>query len=86
MLENGTYSTIAEDRVLRLTLLAPGIVEVILHGRRPAEITLAALMRPFSVVEGATTKFLQLRPIIRSTGDLRSRSRKHCPQHRPAFG
>lgn len=58
-LENGTYTTIAEiaagekinesyvARVLRLTLLAPDIVEAILDGRQPAEITLEALMKPF---------------------------------------
>jgi hypothetical protein len=37
------------SRVLRLTLLAPEIVEAILDGRQPAEMTLAALMRPFAV-------------------------------------
>ena len=36
-------------RVLRLTLLAPDIVEAILDGRQPAHITLAVLMRPFAV-------------------------------------
>ena len=57
MLENGTHATIAEiaaaekinesyvARVLRLTLLAPDIVEAILGGRQPAEMTLAGLMR-----------------------------------------
>jgi hypothetical protein len=61
MLENGTHATIAEiaaaekinesyvGRVLRLTLLAPDIVEAILGGRQPAELTLALLMRPFPV-------------------------------------
>jgi len=34
---------------LRLTLLAPVIVEAILDGRQPPELTLAALMRPFPV-------------------------------------
>ena len=54
LLENGTHVTIAEiapvekinetyvGRVLRLTLLAPDIVEAILNGRLPAEITLGA--------------------------------------------
>ena len=58
MLENGTHATIAEiaaaekinesyvGRVLRLTLLAPDIVEGILGGRQPPEVTLARLMRP----------------------------------------
>jgi hypothetical protein len=62
MLENGTHATIAEiaaaekinesyvGRVLRLTLLAPDIVEAILGGRQPAEMTLATLMRQFSVI------------------------------------
>jgi hypothetical protein len=35
--------------VMRLTLLAPDIVEAILDGRQPGEITLAALMRRFPV-------------------------------------
>ena len=59
MLENGTHATIAEiaaaekinesyvGRVLRLTLLAPDIVEAILGGRQPAEMTLAVLLRWF---------------------------------------
>ena len=50
MLENGTYATIAEiaaaetinesyvGRVLRLTLLAPDIVEMIMSGQQPAEL------------------------------------------------
>jgi hypothetical protein len=61
MLETGTYATIAEiataekinenyvGRVLRLTLLAPDIVEAIVGGQQPAEVTLAGLMRPFPV-------------------------------------
>jgi hypothetical protein len=61
MLESGEYTTIREiaaaekinetyvGRVLRLTLLAPGLVEMILCGRQPAEVTLAVLMRPFPV-------------------------------------
>jgi hypothetical protein len=45
MLETGTHA----GRVLRLTLLAPDIVEAILGGRQPAGLTLARLMRPFPV-------------------------------------
>jgi hypothetical protein len=36
-------------RVLRLTLLAPEIVEAILEGQQAAGFTLAVLMRPFPV-------------------------------------
>src|ERR1700682_1700099 len=58
MLENGTHATIAEiaaaekinesyvGRVLRLTLFAPDMVEAILNGQQPAEMTLAVLMQP----------------------------------------
>jgi ElaB/YqjD/DUF883 family membrane-anchored ribosome-binding protein len=35
--------------VLRLTLLAPDVVEAILDGRQPPERTLALMMRPFAV-------------------------------------
>ena len=61
MLELGEYATIAElaeregiapsymTRVLRLTLLAPDIVETILDGRQGPEVTLARVMGPFPV-------------------------------------
>ena len=64
LLETGVYGTIEEiaaaekinssyvSRLLRMTLLAPDIVEAILDGRQPAEITLAGLMTPFAVVWG----------------------------------
>ncbi|MGK7864883.1 hypothetical protein [Falsiroseomonas sp. E2-1-a4] len=35
--------------MLRLTRLAPGIVEAILNGRQPEGMTLPRLMAPFSV-------------------------------------
>ncbi|MCC5993805.1 MAG: hypothetical protein JJT99_14930 [Rhodobacteraceae bacterium] len=59
MLESGEYATIAElaeregiapsymTRVLRLTLLAPNIVDVILNGRQAPEVTLAQVLEPF---------------------------------------
>ncbi|MDN2565287.1 hypothetical protein N1F89_03555 [Aquibium sp. A9E412] len=59
MLESGEYATIAElaeregiapsymTRVLRLTLLAPDIVEAILDGKQGPEVTLARLLEPF---------------------------------------
>jgi hypothetical protein len=61
MLENGTHATIAEiataekinesyvGRILRLTLLAPDIIEGILGGQQPPQMTLAVLMKPFPV-------------------------------------
>lgn len=61
MLESGEYATIAElaeregiassymTRVLRLTLLAPDIVEAILDGRQGSEVTLAWVLKPFPV-------------------------------------
>jgi hypothetical protein len=61
MLENGTHATIAEiavaekinesyvGRVLRLTLLAPDIVESILNGRQHAGLKLDDFLRPFPI-------------------------------------
>lgn len=61
MLESGKHATIAEiaaaekinesyvGRVLRLTLLAPDIVEAILGGRQPARLQLDHLLRRFPV-------------------------------------
>jgi hypothetical protein len=61
MLENGTHATIAEiaavekinesyvGRILRLTLLAPDIVEAILDGCQPVDMSLALLTKPFPV-------------------------------------
>ena len=61
MLETGVFATVEEiaaaekispsyvGRVLRLTLLAPDLVEAILDGRQPTNVTLAVLMRPFAV-------------------------------------
>lgn len=61
LLESGEFATIAElaesegiapsymTRVLRLTLLAPDIVEVILDGKQGPELTLATVLQPFPV-------------------------------------
>jgi len=65
LLEAGAFGTAAEiaeaekinmsyvSRILRLTLLAPEIIEAILDGRQPAEMTLAVLMEPFPVGGGS---------------------------------
>jgi len=62
MLDTGQYATIKEiakaekinpsyvSRVLRLTLLAPSIVEAIFDGRTPGHMTLAKTMAPFPVI------------------------------------
>ncbi|MBO9463954.1 hypothetical protein J7443_01810 [Tropicibacter sp. R15_0] len=59
MLESGEFATIAElaeregiapsymTRVLRLSLLAPDIVEVILDGRQGLDVTLSQGLEPF---------------------------------------
>jgi hypothetical protein len=61
MLESGEFATLNElaeqegiapsylTRVLRLTLLAPDIVEAILDGRQGPEMTLAKLPEPFAL-------------------------------------
>ncbi|MCF3932506.1 hypothetical protein L1787_03635 [Acuticoccus sp. M5D2P5] len=61
MLRSGEVATIAElaereriapsymTRVLRLTLLAPDIVEAILDGRQTPDVTLARVLEPFPV-------------------------------------
>jgi hypothetical protein len=71
MLENGIHATIAEiaaaekidesyvGRVLRLTLLAPDIVEAVLHGRHPEQMTVAVLMRRFPVLWSAQRSALE---------------------------
>jgi hypothetical protein len=61
MLQEGDYQTIEEianaeninpsyvSRVLRMTLLAPGIVEAILAGHHPSGLTMVKAMQPFPV-------------------------------------
>jgi hypothetical protein len=59
LLDNGRYASISEiaatekiDRgyvgsILRLTLLAPDIIQAILDGRQPVGLGLPALLKPF---------------------------------------
>ena len=61
LLDNGTYRCLEEiakaekiggsfvSRIIRLALLAPDIVEAVLAGKQPAELTLKDLMAPFPV-------------------------------------
>ena len=61
LLETGDFATIEEvaaseninpsyvSRLLRMTLLAPEIVEAILAGRQPLGLTMARAMQPFAL-------------------------------------
>lgn len=49
------------SRLLRLSLLAPDIVEAILDGRQSVEITLATLMEPFPLGWGEQSQAFQRR-------------------------
>lgn len=109
MLEKGRHATIKEianaeainesyiARVVRLTLLAPEIVEAILEGRQPAETTLLLLMRSFPLSwaqqRGDLLKQdLRSRAVVRnrvdrSSGQLqRRRQRAPCRGDQPPGG
>ena len=70
MLDTGEFATIAElaqregiapsymTRVMRLTLLAPDVVEAILEGKQKPEVTLARVLEPFSAIWTAQRKAL----------------------------
>ena len=89
LLETGAYGTVEDigaaekinasyvSRVLRLTLLAPDIVEAILDGRQPPTMTLAALMNPFPVAWRE-----QAGKIVEKTTTFRSASATHCQADR----
>jgi hypothetical protein len=62
LLDEGRYASISEmaaaeridrgylGRLLRLTLLAPNIVQAIVDGRQPEAINLPRLLEPFSIL------------------------------------
>ena len=70
LLESGEFATVSElaeregiapsyvTRVLRLTLLAPDIVEAILDGKQGPEVTLARVLEPFPVEWAIQTEHL----------------------------
>ncbi len=74
LLESGEHATISElaeregiapsymTRVLRLTLLAPGIVGAILDGKQGSEVTLARLLEPFPLVWEGQAEVFSYRP------------------------
>ncbi|HWL69386.1 MAG TPA: hypothetical protein VNS22_13520 [Geminicoccus sp.] len=61
LLEDGRYSSLSElaaaekidrsylGKMLRLTLLAPDLVEAVLEGRPPEDMTMPQLLQPFPV-------------------------------------
>jgi hypothetical protein len=73
MLESGTHATISEiavvekinesyvGRVLRLTLLAPDIVDAIVGGQQPRELQLRRLLRQFPLGWREQREALRLR-------------------------
>ncbi len=79
ILESGEFTTIVElaeregiaasymTRVLRLTLLAPDVVESILNGRQGSEVTLARFLEPFPAEWGAQLPLRSQRFSIRQT-------------------
>ena len=77
MLESGRYSSVAElaeaerinssyvARVLRLTLLAPDILESIMNGEQERAVTLDQLLRPFPIEWSAQRAGRMLRELRR---------------------
>jgi hypothetical protein len=73
MMESGTYASITElavaekvnlsylCKVLRLTLLAPNIIEAVLDGSQGAGLQLYELMKPFPVDWKIQTKYLDVK-------------------------
>ena len=80
LLETGTHATVDEiaaaekintsyvSRILRLTLLAPDIVEMILNGRQPDGVTMAPLMTPFPLEWKAQRQEFGTNPSAASLG------------------
>ena len=72
LLENGTYTCLDDiarsekigasfvSRYYRLVLLAPDIVEAILDGRQPAELTVKVLLKSFPITWNGQRDFLSV--------------------------
>ena len=72
LLESGEFATIHDlasvekinpsylSRILRLTLLAPDIVESVLNGRQPADLQLDVMLTPFPVEWHKQKEFFRL--------------------------
>lgn len=83
MLENGSYSTIKEiaaaekiaetyvGRLLKLTLLAPDIIELILAGRQAPQITVAGLLQRSLLPWKCQSTFLDVAKRLAFSGKLR---------------
>ena len=75
MLDSGEFATIAElaeregiapsymTRVLRLTLLAPDLVEAILDGTQGHDVTLARVLEPFPLGWEGQAEVFSYRPV-----------------------
>jgi hypothetical protein len=72
LLETGVYATVEEiaaaekintsyvSRILRMALLAPEIIEMMVDGRQPVNLTLAELTKPFPIEWEAQRRLLGL--------------------------
>ena len=72
MLESGEYASSAElakaekvndsylSRILRLTLIAPGMTEAILAGRQPSALQLDDLLKPLPSAWTEQSAFLEI--------------------------
>jgi hypothetical protein len=98
MIEQGVYASITElaaaerinqsyvCRVLRLTLIAPGLVEAILDGRHPSGLQLRTLLNPFPSDWTAQAHYFAKEPAfgVRKQGQVhrapRFRIIKVCPK------
>jgi hypothetical protein len=94
LLDSGRYASISEiaaveniDRgyvgsILRLTLLAPTIVEVIIDGSHPTELELSRLLKPFPLTwsDQCAALLAQPRPPVEGRSN-RHRDAPHGPIH-----